>query len=197
MPAEASFIQRMSRVPITLDVVLSDLEKAEAKAADLVRGRSPAQLNWRPEGRRWSILQCLQHLALANQILGGLMEAAVTESRNADPANTGLEPNLLWRMLLAAVEPPGLKGFAPKRLQPASMLNPEATVTELVSTHDQLRSLAGRCSGLDLNRITFRHPFLPMRISVATTFLLISAHERRHVWQAERVAADALTSPRC
>ena len=150
-------------------------------------------LNWRPEGRRWSILQCLQHLALANKVLGDLMEAAVTESSHSRPVSAGLAPNLLWRMLLAAVEQQWLKGFAPKRIQPASTLDAGATIAELMSTHNQLRSLAGRCAGLDPNRITFRHPFLRLRVSVATAFLLINAHERRHLWQAERVAAVAPT----
>jgi len=179
----------MKQTRITLDVISNDLEKAEVRAAALISGKSPAQLNWRPEGRRWSILQCLQHLALANEVLGDLMETAVTEGKHVGPASDELTPNWLWRMLLAAVDRPGLKGFAPQRIQPPSMLDAETTVAELLSTHNRLRSLAGRCVGLDLSRITFRHPFLPLRISVATTFLLISAHERRHLRQAEQVAA--------
>lgn len=121
------------------------------------------------------------------------MEATVTDSSHSGPVSAGLAPNLLWRILLAAAEQQWLKGFAPKRIQPASTLDARATIAELASTHDLLRSLAGRCAGLDLNRITFRHPFLPLRISVATTFLLINAHERRHLRQAERVAAGGPT----
>ena len=132
----------MNRVLITLEEVSNDLEKAEARVAALVLGRSSAGLNWRPEGRRWSILQCLQHLALANKVLGDLMEAAVTESSHSRPVSAGLAPNLLWRMLLAAVEQQWLKGFAPKRIQPASTLDAGATIAELMSTHNQLRSLA-------------------------------------------------------
>jgi hypothetical protein len=179
----------MSQIPVTLDVVLSDLQKSEARAAALVRGGSASQLNWQPEGRRWSVLQCLQHLALANEVLGSWMEHAVEGATSGGPGNDRPVPNLLWRTLLAAVEPPGLKGYAPKRLQPPSLLDAESTLASLLRTHDQLRSLAGRCAGLDLNRIKYRHPFVHLKISVATTFLLITAHERRHLWQGERVAA--------
>jgi hypothetical protein len=43
---------------------------------------------------------------------------------------------------------------------------------------------------LDLNRLRFRNPFIGLlRYSVATALLVIGAHDRRHLWQAEQVRA--------
>lgn len=45
---------------------------------------------------------------------------------------------------------------------------------------------------LDLNRIRFRNPFIGLlRYSVGTALLVIGAHDRRHLWQANQVRAAA------
>ena len=43
----------------------------------------------------------------------------------------------------------------------------------------------------DLNRIPFRHPFLPaVRFNVAAGLLMTAAHARRHLWLADRARAQ-------
>jgi len=40
----------------------------------------------------------------------------------------------------------------------------------------------------NVNRIRFRNPFVrSIRFTVGTGLLIISAHDRRHLWQAEQV----------
>jgi len=41
---------------------------------------------------------------------------------------------------------------------------------------------------LDFNRVRFRNPFVPLlRFTVGTGLMIINAHDRRHLWQAQRV----------
>jgi hypothetical protein len=55
-------------------------------------------------------------------------------------------------------------------------------------THDQIRNLVDEVAYLDLNRLKFRNPLLPLlRVRVGTALLIMAAHERRHLWQAQRV----------
>lgn len=55
----------------------------------------------------------------------------------------------------------------------------------------EVRDLLREAAGIDLNRTRFVNPFIPLvRFTVGTGFLVIAAHERRHLWQAERVKAN-------
>ena len=41
---------------------------------------------------------------------------------------------------------------------------------------------------LDVNRATFKNPFLSViKVRVGTALRLIAAHDRRHLWQADQV----------
>jgi hypothetical protein len=43
-------------------------------------------------------------------------------------------------------------------------------------------------SGIEFNRVRFKNPFVPLlRFTVGTGLMVINAHDRRHLWQAERV----------
>jgi hypothetical protein len=45
-----------------------------------------------------------------------------------------------------------------------------------------------RAADYDVNRVRFRNPFVSViRFSVGSGFVILSAHERRHLLQAERV----------
>jgi hypothetical protein len=180
----------MSSVPRALVSVTAHYAAAELRAHVIVENRDAGVLNWRPDDRRWSILQCIQHLALANQFLGASIERALSEGSKVGPESERIKPGMVWRFLLALVEPRvRLKGFAPNVLQPPPSLDAEPTLTAFRESHARLRALAARCHGVDVNRLRFRHPIVRLRMSVGCAFLLLAIHERRHLLQAEEVAA--------
>src|SRR6476646_1162397 len=45
-----------------------ELDAADARAATLLNGLGPAQLNWKPNPRTWSVGQCLEHLCLSHEV---------------------------------------------------------------------------------------------------------------------------------
>ena len=48
--------------------------------------------------------------------------------------------------------------------------------------------MAGEAAAIDANRATFQNPFFKMiRVKVSTGFHVITAHNRRHLWQARAV----------
>jgi hypothetical protein len=57
--------------------------------------------------------------------------------------------------------------------------------------HAGLIDRVRRSSGLDLGRIKFRSPLIPLlRLSLGTWFQFLLAHERRHLWQARQVRQE-------
>lgn len=60
-----------------------------------------------------------------------------------------------------------------------------------MAEHDRVRALIRESQNLDLNRIRFRNPFVRLfYFTVGTGLLVISAHDRRHLWQAKQVLAS-------
>ena len=54
--------------------------------------------------------------------------------------------------------------------------------------HRNLRRLVEDSALIDANATTFANPFVrAIRMRVATGLLVLASHERRHIWQAERI----------
>jgi hypothetical protein len=172
--------------PKALTGVVADLSTGEVRVRALLENRSDDALNRRPRDKAWSPLQCIQHLAMANRFLGAAIDRALPTGPGRERRCEQITPGVVWRILLAMVEPRcRLKGFAPMVLRPLTNLSVSATLAEYLESHEHLRRLAMRCDGLDLNRKRLRHPILRLRMSIGGVFLLVTAHERRHLLQAE------------
>jgi hypothetical protein len=51
-----------------------------------------------------------------------------------------------------------------------------------------VRQMIAAAADVDINRATLPNPFLGIvRMRVSTALLVIPAHDRRHLWQAEQV----------
>ncbi|MBZ5609398.1 MAG: DinB family protein [Acidobacteriia bacterium] len=180
----------MVTIPPALAIVCTDLTAAEVRVRAAFENRTSQALNWRPLGKSWSVLQVVQHLALANRFLAAAIDRGLPSDPGPELESDRIFPGLVWRLLLAMVEPQfPLKGFAPAVLRPPpTLLDADTTLAAYLASHECLRTLAARCSGLDVNRKRLRHPILRLRMSVGCVFLLVTVHERRHLVQAERVA---------
>jgi hypothetical protein len=55
----------------------------------------------------------------------------------------------------------------------------------------RLAQRLGDAKGLDFGRVKVRSPFVPLlRVDLESAFLVVAAHERRHLWQARRVTEE-------
>ena len=175
----------------SLSSVEKDLLLAEERAKQIIAGISASQANWRPDGgRSWSIVQCLSHLARMNRIYC----TAINEALNAPGvprlnAPCVISPGWFAAKFIRSMEPPvRTKMKAPTMVRPLDESDPLQTLDDFVSSHQPVRRVIVAAEGIDLNRLNFKNPFVPLlRWTVGTGLLLISAHDRRHLWQASRV----------
>jgi DinB family protein len=171
--------------------LLADFNDSDARAASIVKGLTREQLNWKRSPAEWSVGQCLEHLAIGNEVylrpmsdaLRGRSRAVVSEIR----------PGWLGRWFIRTyIEPSGRtkRARAPRKIAPASHAELDV-VDRLLRSNERLREFAMQASDYDVNRIRFRNPFVPLiRFTVGTGLLLLAAHERRHLLQAERIKAS-------
>jgi hypothetical protein len=168
--------------------ILADFTSNETAVGEVIGVLSEKQLNWQPEtGRSWSILQCVSHLALSNEFYTGGIRSVVGANgpRRRDPVS----PSAPGAIFLKKLEPPvRQKVRAPEKLVPATGLTKDSVLAAFTRSHNQIQNLVQEAAELDLNRLKFRNPLLPLlRVRVGTALLIMAAHERRHLWQAQRV----------
>jgi DinB family protein len=168
--------------------LVSELEDADRRAQSVAERLTPEQLNWRPAPGAWSVGQCLEHLYHANQVYLPAIAAAL----NGRSPTAALEIRLgrISRWFIRnyiAPNPQGKRARAPKKIQPAEMVQPDV-LADFLRSNQSARELVRRAAGYDVNAIRFRNPFIPLvRFTVGTGLEIITSHQSRHLLQAERV----------
>jgi hypothetical protein len=84
--------------------------------------------------------------------------------------------------------PPRIKAKAPSRVQPAPERSRHEIVAALRAYQVQFVDRLRQANGLDLARARVGSPVSRwVRISLGSGFAVMAAHERRHLWQAQRI----------
>ena len=181
-------------ISVTREQYLDAIRQVRAAADDLASRLNMTQETWQPKnGERWSIVECLDHLAISTAVYLDAMEPAIMEARSGAPGATVFR-TAGWpstKMVRDLEPPPRMKFPAPGKIRPRPTLNPEGILPRFLSTMDRVSALVTSTANKDLNTVRFRNPLFPLlRFTVASGFLIIAAHARRHVWQAEQVTHE-------
>ena len=151
---------------------------------------SREQLLWGPANGAWSIAECIEHVALSISQYLTPIRAAIAKGAPpaADQNYAFVAGGWFSKAFLKRIGPEVTRKFkAPAKARPISV-DPEKVFANLRRGHEEVQLLLAETAQLDLNRIRFRNPFIPvLRFTVATGFLILAAHGRRHLLQAEQV----------
>lgn len=173
-----------------LQQILDAFDAADRAALALSARLTDRQFTWQPGGVAWSVALCLDHLATANELYGGKIAAAVEEARRKGVTGGGpIAPSFFGRRFVASLEPPvKMKTKAPASIRPRQIGSRDEILRQFVGAHDRLRAVLAAAPDVDLNRTTFPNPFLPLvKMRAGTALRVITAHDRRHLWQANQV----------
>jgi hypothetical protein len=187
----------MTTLPPDLQPFWNDLEQADRAALAFSSRLTDEEFFWQPDGgRRWSVALCLNHLTVANEVYGKGMSGALDLAKARGWTRQGpAAPGFFGRKFAESLEPPVRRRTkAPGKIAPRPVGSRADVLNAYRAAHDHIRELLQRAATLDVNRATFRNPFIGLvRVKVATGFLVISAHDRRHLWQAEQVITELQT----
>lgn len=151
------------------------------------------QLRTKPANGGWSIVECLQHLNLAERYYIRQLQHKVDKlglvQHTAD--DQSLESGWVGRLLLGIVDPKSKRKFpAPGVVRPrtASDLDPADVIKQFVELQTLLRSLLDKAVYLDWNRDQTATLFGSwIKINVGDMLVMLVAHTERHMGQAMRV----------
>ena len=169
------------------------MNAVEGEFTRLVHPLTDQQLNWRPSDGRWSIAECMAHLAAsARQYVGPIDHAVERGFARGLLGGRDFHPGRIGRWLIASMEPPPRRKMqAPKKIVPQRFESATKLREAYATAHRDLIGAVSRAEGLDLARVKVSSPIVPIiRQPLGVWLLFLAAHERRHLWQARQVRQE-------
>lgn len=179
------------------DPFLSDLiEQLDAIVLDaraLLEGLTAEQVNWQPDAQRWSIGQCLDHVARTVRLYPEAIEAMIADARRRAVSEKPFREGWVTRWAISSMEPPPkLRIRTMRRVEPAERLDAGVLRAEFEAALRRLRELIAAADGVSLRHARMRSPFARvLTFTLGQTFAINLAHARRHLWQARQVCQHA------
>jgi hypothetical protein len=153
----------------------------------LLEGLTERQLAWHEDVGSWSMVDCLNHLAVTANTSLPRIRIAIVDARGRGWLGTGpfrhpIAGNVLIRLMDA---PPRLRFKAPKAYRPTRNQSVPETLTAFFLAHDELARVLRDANGLDLARVrVVTNPVTNwFKMSLGQEFAIGAAHARRHLWQ--------------
>lgn len=170
--------------------IRKEFEEATEQARVFVKDVAAAQWAKRPARGGWSIAECFIHLNLTSRAFLPLLREAIRSGRAQKLESEGpFRLDLTGRLLCWVIEPPyrmrvkTSEPFEPRAVEPA-----EKVMAEFDALQRELTHCVWEANGLALNQLKVQSPFAKkVKYSLYSTFCIIPAHERRHLWQAEQI----------
>ena len=167
------------------ELAVAEMTKSQDHLLRILKGLSKEQLNFKSSPTSWSIAECVEHIAIAENNIFGMITAALKTP--ADPSRRP-EVKISDEKLLIMITDRTNKVKTPKPFEPSGKFGSyDATLKEfktkraehikyVKNTKDDLRN---------------RYQQLPFgTIDGFQVLLFMSAHNERHIKQIEEVMAD-------
>lgn len=177
----------------------TDLQQRLTQVLDTVerefRPLTADQLRTKPANGGWSIVECLQHLNLAERFYIRQLQHKVDKLGlvQHNPDDQVIESGWVGQLLIRIVDPKSKTKFpAPGVVRPraAADLDPADVMAQFVELQTLLRSLLDKAVYLDWNRDKTSTLFGSwLKIRLGDMVVMLVAHTERHMAQAMRVKA--------
>ena len=178
-------------LPADLQSIVDQIEAIERQADEVSQGLTDDQFFWQPDGgRRWSVAQCLDHLAAGVEVYVTTLTPVIADARRRGvPRRNPAKPGFFGQKFVNSLEPPvKMRGKAPNKILPRPKRTRAEIMTSFHGGHAAFRRLVAECAEIDTNAVTFPNPFITfVKMKVSTALNVIPAHARRHILQARHV----------
>lgn len=174
-----------------IDNSIAQCENALSEVRNAISGLSDEELNTQEAPGKWSILQCLKHLSIANEVYVKNIEKAYQKySQKPDDFFKSHWKGNYFTKMISPKDNGEIKNTMKtiKSMDPSQALDSKSTIEEFFQTHEQLIELIRKSSNYSLNKVkvpTALGPLVKLRLGDAFRFLL--GHLDRHVLQVKRI----------
>jgi DinB superfamily len=150
------------------------------------KGLSDAQLDFKAAPEKWSIRQCMEHIALSEGFLGQMLEGIMKSPANPEKrSEIKITDEQIPVMLLDRTK----KAQAPEPIQPkGSFKSADEAVQQFTTARDKHIEYM-KTTQDDMRNHCMPHPAFGM-MDTYQWMLLVAAHTKRHTLQIEEVKAS-------
>ncbi len=167
------------------DRAIAELTASRQQFLDSVAGLSPAQWNFKPDEKTWSVFECAEHIALSEDLIFGSVLRIVQAPVTPDKKDAVTDD-----FILKAVANRTQKFQAPEPLRPKhTFATPQELLDHFKASRERTIAYV-RDTQDDLRGHFFDHPVLKT-MDGYQWILLLSAHTQRHTAQLNEVKANA------
>jgi hypothetical protein len=174
-----------------LQTVIEEADRNSEEAQQLVAGLSDNQLSWTSSPDRWSIAQCLDHLAVTSRQFNSYFTTAIKQGREKWPVTSAVpyKPSWVGGWLIRQVVPETTRRVpSPMVFRPSQSALIEGVLEKFLNQQIMFLGFVREAQGIDYNKVRLRSPVTPfMRYSLADAFVVTVVHGWRHLAQAKRV----------
>ncbi len=167
------------------DKALAYLESAKKGVLDATKGLSEAQWNFKPAPDKWSVAECVEHIAAAEDFIRGMavdkvMKAPAAPDRDIAKIDVGI---------MAMIPDRSQKAQAPDELKPTNRFgSPEGSLKHFAESRTATENFLKDTP--DLRAHAVDSPIGGAKLDAYEWVLFVSAHSQRHTKQIEEVKAD-------
>lgn len=160
--------------------------EAKLRLLNDVKGLSEAQLNYKADSSRWSIAQCVEHIAISESMLWQWLQGTMAQAPTPDKRS---QVKMTTPEIVTAMTDRTHKFKAPEMLQPSGKFPDEQTaLNSYMNRRDStIQYLRGTQDDLKDHFIT--HPVFGT-VDCYQGFVMLAAHSVRHTMQIEEVKAS-------
>jgi hypothetical protein len=172
------------------DKALQLLESTKKDVLDATRGLSDAQWNFKSAPDRWSVAECMEHIAAAEDFIRGLIIEKIMVAP-APPAGPDRDVAKIDAGIIANVPDRTNKVQAPEPLKPTNRFgSPQGSIDHFVETRAKTEDFLRTTPGLRDHAIDSPGDGKYGKWDAYEFVLLIAAHSERHTNQIKEVKAD-------
>lgn len=181
----APTLRAQSLSPEEIDKAVKYLEKTRDGVIEATKGLSEAQWNFKAGTNRWSVAECVEHIAAAEDLLMGMVRTNLMKA----PARTeAVDVKELDAFVLKAIPDRTTKAQAPEPLVPNNRFGSPAKSLKHFE-ESRAKTIAFLKSTRDLRQHATDSP-MGKKLDGYEWILFIAAHSERHTKQIDEVKAD-------
>jgi uncharacterized damage-inducible protein DinB len=162
------------------------LKETRKELVKTVNGLSAAQLSYRADSTRWSVEDCVKHIAMAEMGIWKAIQDGLSQAPNPEKR---AEIKVTDEQLIKGIQDRSAKFQAPEPLQPKN--TPFKSADEALASFKENRNKL--INYVDMTQEDMRNHVINFPVGLMDAYqlvLLISAHSSRHTLQIKEVMAD-------
>ena len=165
---------------------MKEFQRTKQRFLDDVKGLSAQQLSFKADTSRWSIAQCIEHIALAENLIWQWTQGTLSQPPTPEKA---AEVKVTDEQILKRMIDRSQTFKAPEMLQPAGKFaSTDAAIEAYTRRRDSTINYISTTKD-DLKNHFVQHPALGT-INTYQLLLLLSGHSERHTLQIEEVKTN-------